>query len=62
MIQFSGSRSLLRRIVRLAYLAPDITTAILDGRQPATLSAPRLAEARALPITWTEQRLALGFI
>lgn len=29
--------SYFSRIVRLAYLAPDKTTAILDGRQPAAL-------------------------
>jgi site-specific DNA recombinase len=56
-----ATASYFSRIVRLAYLAPDITTAILDGRQPATLSATRLAEARALPVTWTEQRRSLGF-
>ena len=61
MIQFSGSRSLLRRIVRLAYLAPDITTAILDGRQPANLTAARLSQTSELPLAWSEQRRALGF-
>lgn len=57
-----ATASYFSRIVRLAYLAPDITTAILDGRQPATLSATRLAEAWALPITWAAQRRALGFV
>ena len=28
------SRSYFTRLVRLSYLAPDITHAILDGRQP----------------------------
>ena len=56
-----ATASYFSRIVRLAYLAPDITAAIMDGRQPATLSATRLAEAWALPLAWTEQRRVLGF-
>jgi len=31
------SRSYFTRLVRLSYLAPDITQAILDGRQPRDL-------------------------
>src|SRR6266404_1451648 len=31
------SRSYFTRVVRLSYLAPDITQAILDGRQPRDL-------------------------
>ncbi len=53
--------SYFSRIVRLAYLAPDITTAILDGRQPANLTAARLAQTSELPLAWSEQRRALGF-
>ena len=36
------SRSYLTRLARLAFLAPDIVCAILDGRQPAQLTAARL--------------------
>ena len=32
------------RLVRLSYLAPDITKAILDGRQPGDLTAEKLIE------------------
>ena len=32
------------RLVRLSYLAPDITKAILDGRQPGDLTAEKLLE------------------
>ncbi len=53
--------SYFSRIVRLAYLAPDITTAILDGRQPANLTAVRLAHVSDLPLAWDAQRQALGF-
>ena len=53
--------SYFRRVVRLAYLAPDITTAILDGRQPANLTAARLSQTSELPLAWSEQRRVLGF-
>ena len=53
--------SYFSRIVRLAYLAPDITTAILDGRQPANLTAARLSQTSGLPLAWSEQRTGLGF-
>lgn len=55
------SSSYIGRIVRLAYLAPDITTAILDGRQPANLNAARLSQTSDLPVAWSEQRRVLGF-
>jgi len=38
------SRSYFTRLVRLSYLAPDITQAILDGRQPRDLTAEKLLE------------------
>lgn len=56
------TNSYFARIVRLAYLAPDITAAILDGRQPANLTAARLAQTRDLPFAWSEQPRALGFV
>lgn len=49
-------------VVRLAFLAPDITAAILDGRQLMHLTAARLLrESHRLPLDWREQRQALGF-
>ena len=54
----SGSVS---RILPLAWLAPDITTAILEGRQPNRLSAKTLRELPDLPLDWTQQRQILGF-
>ena len=54
--------SYFTRVVRLAWLAPEITKAILDGRQPAGVTAARLLrESRHLPVEWTAQRRALGF-
>jgi hypothetical protein len=46
----------------LAYLAPDITQAILEGRQPVDLTAFRLKRIGALPVSWAEQRRLLGFV
>jgi len=48
-------------LVRLSYLAPDITQAILDGRQPCDLTAEKLLEHSRLPLAWHDQRIALGF-
>lgn len=47
------------KIIRLTELAPDITTAILHGRQPHSLS---LSQIDDIPILWEEQRRAFGFI
>src|SRR5882762_1304371 len=55
------NRSYYSRVVRLTYLAPDITRAILDGRQPPDLTAAMLLEHSGLPLAWPEQRKALGF-
>ncbi len=53
--------SYFTRIVRLTFLAPDITKAILDGRQPPELTASRLMCDTRFPLDWKEQRKALGF-
>jgi hypothetical protein len=50
------------RILPLALLAPDIATAILEGRQPADLTASRLRDLPNLPLDWVEQRRMLGFL
>ena len=55
------SRSYFTRLVRLSYLAPDITQAILDGRQPPHLTADKLLAHSRLPLAWHEQRMLLGF-
>jgi hypothetical protein len=54
-------RSYYSQVLRLAYLAPDITTAILEGGQPPSLTATMLIEHPALPLSWQEQRNVLGF-
>ena len=55
------SPSYFTRLVRLSYLAPDITEAILDGRQPPDLTADKLLAHSRLPLGWHEQRTVLGF-
>ena len=53
--------SYFTRIIRLTFLSPDITKAILDGRQPSGLTASRLMRDTRFPLEWKEQREALGF-
>ena len=53
-------RTRLGRLVGLACMAPDIITAIVEGRQPATLTARSLL-ASELPVAWADQRSLLGF-
>ena len=55
------SPSYFTRLVRLSYLAPDITQAILEGCQPRDLTADKLLAHSRLPLTWHEQRTVLGF-
>ncbi len=47
--------------MRLAFLAPDITKAILEGRQPPDLTAQKLLRGIELPYGWDHQRAALRF-
>ena len=49
-------------LLRLPWLAPDITTAIVNGRQPPQLNAKKLMRLTAhLPGDWSQQRALLGF-
>lgn len=48
------------RTVGLAFLAPEIVTSILDGRQPPNLTAERLKRAVPLPLRWREQHEVFG--
>ena len=54
------SPSYFTRLVRLSYLAPAITEAILDGRQPPDLTVNKLLAHSRLPLGWHEQRTVLG--
>ena len=55
------SPSYIAMLLRLTFLAPDITRAILQGKQPAGFTTQKLIEHAALPLAWSEQRLTLGF-
>jgi site-specific DNA recombinase len=47
------------RIIPLAFLAPDITEAILEGSHPRDLTLAKLCQR--LPLAWPQQRRTLGF-
>jgi site-specific DNA recombinase len=55
------SPSYFTRLIRLRYLAPDITQAILDGHQPPGLTPDKLLAHSRLPLAWQDQRSLLGF-
>ena len=48
-------------LLRLATLASSIVQAIIEGRQPPSLTGQRLAKITNLPLDWNEQRRMLGF-
>jgi site-specific DNA recombinase len=48
----------VRQALRLAFLSPDVTSAILEGRQPKGLSLAQIP--KLLPLSWTTHRPLLG--
>jgi site-specific DNA recombinase len=44
----------IRQALRLAFLSPDLTSAILEGQQPAALSLAQIP--KLLPLPWAEHR------
>ncbi|MCZ6862902.1 MAG: recombinase family protein, partial [Alphaproteobacteria bacterium] len=56
------SSSYFTRMLRLSFPSPDITRAILLGRQPADLNGHKLMADTRAPIDWHEQRAGLGFV
>jgi hypothetical protein len=57
--RFQLSDSHVRRILRFEYLAPDPIEAIVDGRQPQSMTVKRLL--KGIPCNWADQRVAFGF-
>jgi site-specific DNA recombinase len=55
------SPSYFTRVFRLGFLAPEITKAIVQGRQPHEFSAIKLMTAGRLACAWSDQRRQLGF-
>jgi len=55
------SKGRLTALMRASYLAPDIVSDILAGRQPPELSVKRLMRtSQNLPLDWRSQRAFLG--
>ena len=50
----------VRRLTRLAFLAPTIVEAIVAGHQPPELTTKALTERIELPLLWSEQECAAG--
>jgi site-specific DNA recombinase len=48
----------IRQALRLAFLSPDLTSAILQGQQPVQLSLARIP--KLLPLSWSEHSPLLG--
>jgi site-specific DNA recombinase len=48
----------VRQALRLAFLSPEVTSAILEGSQPAGLALAQIP--KLLPLPWTEHRRLLG--
>jgi site-specific DNA recombinase len=52
----------ISRLLRLPSMAPDIITAIVNGKNPPQLTAKKLMRlALELPVDWSEQRKLVGF-
>lgn len=52
------TRPYVSRILRLAYLAPDLIEAVLAGRQPSGLTLESVRDP--IPLDWAEQRRLFG--
>ena len=56
------SAGYISRLLRLPSLAPDIITAIINGKNPPQLTAKKLMRiALQIPVDWTAQRKLLEF-
>lgn len=51
----------MSRVLPLAFLAPDIVEAIIDGQQPVELTVTALRRGPELPASWDAQRRMPGF-
>ena len=56
-IQTGFDKRYISRIIPLAFLAPDITEAILDGKQHPNLSLEKCVNE--IPFEWSQQRVAM---
>jgi DNA invertase Pin-like site-specific DNA recombinase len=60
LIEKSLPTAYLRKLLRLAFLAPDIQSDILAGRQPPSLNLQHLVKMN-IPLCWNEQRKLLDW-
>jgi len=52
----------LAKLIEISCLAPDIVTAVLDGKQPESFTVKKLRSTQ-LPLAWDQQRaLLLGMV
>jgi len=58
-VELRVDRCYVRRILNLATLAPDLITALVEGREPSGLSLERLV--KGVPLPWHEQMEIFGF-
>ena len=56
-----SSKSYVRYVMKLVFLAPDVIEAIIAGQQPVDLTTDKLIKRTNLPLDWAEQRRELGF-
>jgi len=59
--RYGVSSRYFSNLLPLAFIAPDIVTAILEGRQPIDLTAEQLSKHIEIPACWDRQTRALGF-
>jgi site-specific DNA recombinase len=57
--QFQLNDAYVRRLLRFAYITPDVIEAIVEGRQPRSMTVKRLLQG--IPCIWADQRTAFGF-
>ena len=60
MVQAAPESPYDRRILRLAFLAPELQRDILGGLHPPGLNLERLMKTE-VPLAWAEQRVVLGW-
>jgi DNA invertase Pin-like site-specific DNA recombinase len=56
----SPADSYARMLMHLAFLAPDIQKALVEGRQPPGLTLQQMLD-RGIPPAWVDQRVKFGF-
>ena len=56
------SGSYFTRTLKYSFLAPDITKAIMAGRQPVQLTTRKLRLQTSMPRCWTAQKRLFEFI